>query len=116
MFSLKRTMAPRHALLFGKIALTHMCMPVGVAIRAIIMNTYRNLLEVPRGNSIDIEMAVACRMRARCSSAIGTSLLSKHKIGYATSWKTDFPWYIPFMTSPKPLLLVYCALFASDMA
>ena len=40
------------------------------------MNTNRDLLEAPRGNSIDVEMAVARRKRARCSSTIGTSSLS----------------------------------------
>ena len=100
MFSLKRgTMAPRPAMLFGRIALMRMRMPVGVVIHAIITN--RDLLEAPRGNSIDIAMAVARRKRARCSSAIGTSTLSKHKIGYATSWKTDFPWHIPVYDESK---------------
>ena len=48
---------PRYAL--WNITLTRMRMPVGVAIRAILIN--RDLLEAPRGNLMDIEMAVARR-------------------------------------------------------
>ena len=52
-----------------------------------------------------IEMAVARRKRGRSSTSDGSVTQSKHKIGYRTSWKTDFPWHIPVYDDSEPTVI-----------
>ena len=85
---------PRYAL--GYIALARMCryyMPVGVVILCRIneSGSTRNATWHFNHRAQASKMAVAHRKRARSSSTTGTSTLRKHKIGYTTSWTTDFP-------------------------
>lgn len=65
----------------------------------------RNLLYAPRGTLFGIEMAFARRKRPRSASFDRSVTQSKHKIGYNTSWKTDFPWHIPVYDSSESTVI-----------
>jgi len=51
------------------------------------------------------EMAgIVGRKRLR-SSSDGFTTRGKHKIGYSTSWKTDFPWHTPVYDSSESTII-----------